>query len=310
MLVPAPATEAQRGTDLPRIGVLSFTQITPASQEALRAGLHDHGYVEKRSVLIEWRAAEGRVERAKALAHELVALKVDVIVAMLTPAVQAAKEATRTIPIVMAPAGDPLATGFVASLARPGGNITGLAGLGAELSGKRIDLLRELIPGLKRLGLLTNSADPFAKPFIEEHRLAARKAGVQFHIVDVRRPEDIDAALSSMAKEGASAVIVQGVLTGQNWRVGPLATRHGLPSTSNLRQFAESGGLLSYGASFTHIHRRAASYVDRILKGAKAAELPVEQPTQFELVINLKAARALGLAVPASVLVRADQVIE
>lgn len=298
------------GAELPRIGVLSFTQVTPAMQDALRAGLREHGYVEKRNILIEWRGAGGQVERARSAARELVALKVDVIVAMLTPAVQASKDATRTIPIVMAPAGDPLATGFVQTLARPGGNITGIAGQGAAISGKRISLMRELVPGLKAFGVLTNSADPFAKPFVGEHRLVAEQAGLRLHIADARRPEEVDAALASLAREGVGAVVVQGVLTGQPWQVGALAAKHRLPSVSNLRQFVDSGGMVSYGASFTGIYRRAASYVERLLKGAKAAELPVELPTQFELIINLKAARAIGRPIPQSILVRADQVIE
>lgn len=298
------------GADLPRVGVLSFTQVTPAMQKALLAGLREHGYVDKRDILVEWRGAGGRVEQARSAARELVALKVDVIVAMLTPAVQASKDATRSIPIVMAPAGDPLATGFVKTLARPGGNITGIAGQGAAISGKRISLLRELVPGLKAFGLLTNSADPFARPFVSEHRLVAEQAGLRLHIADARRPEEVDAALASLAREGVGAVVVQGVLTGQGWQVGPLAVKHRLPSVSNLKQFVDAGGMVSYGANFAGIYRRAASYVDRLLKGAKAAELPVELPTEFELVVNLKVARAMGRAIPPAILVRADQVIE
>ena len=308
LLVAAPyRLEAQQS--MPRIGVLTSTQMTGAFQRAFRQGLRDHGYVEDRNIVVEWRAADGRIERANALAAELVRLKVDVIVAVFTPAVQAAKQATSTIPIVMAPAGDPVRTGFVASLARPQGNITGLSGLGAELSGKQIDVLRELVPDLTRVGLLINTADPFAKSLIDESRAAARRAGVELHLVDVRGPEEIDAALASMSKARVGAVIVQGVLTGPAWKVGDLAVRHGLPSTSNLKQFAESGGLVSYGASFTDMYRRAASYVDRILKGAKAGDLPVEQPERYELIINLRAAKLLRLTIPPALLVRADEVI-
>ena len=296
--------------DLPRLGVLSFTQVTPAMQDALRSGLREHGYVENRNLVIEWRAAEGRVDRAKTLAAELVSMNSQVIVAMLTPAVQAAKEATATIPIVMAPAGDPVATGFVASLARPGGNITGIAGQGAEISGKRVALLRELLPKVESIGLLTNGADPFVRPFIDEHRAVAKKVGLRLRIADVRRPQDVESALAGLARDGAAAVVVQGVLTGQAWQVGPLSMRHKLIAVSNLRQFADNGGFFSYGANSLGIYRRAASYVDRILKGAKAAELPVELPTEFELVVNMKVARALGVTIPPSVLVRVDELIQ
>jgi len=310
-LLAAPlAAEAQQAGTVPRIGVLTSNPMTEELQESFRQGLRDHGYIEGKNTSVEWRAAGGRSDLAKAFAVELVRSKVDVIVAIFTPAVQAAKDATSTIPIVMAPAGAPVATGLVASLARPGGNITGIAGLDAELQGKRIQLLQELIPGLTHLGLLINAADPFAKPFVNETQVAAKRIGVQVHIVDVRRPNDIDAAFAAMTKQRADAVIVQGVLTASAWQTGNLAVRHHLPALSVTKQFAQSGGLMSYSGSFTDIYRRAASYVDRILKGAKPADLPVEQPTKFELVINLKTARALGLTVPSSLVAGADQVIE
>jgi putative tryptophan/tyrosine transport system substrate-binding protein len=309
-VAPLAAEAQQQAGKVPRIGVLTTNPMTGALQEAFRQGLRDHAYVEGQNILVEWRAAEGRTDSAKALAEELVGLKVEVIVAIFTPAVRAAKAATSTIPIVMAPAGAPVATGFVASLARPGGNITGIAGLDAELQGKRIDLLRELIPGLTRVGLLINAADPFAKPFGDEAQVAAKRSGVQIHIVDVRRPPEIDAAFAAMTKQRAGAVIVQGVLTVSPWQAAGMAVRHRLPSLSVTKQFAESGGLMSYAASYTDTYRRAASYVDRILKGAKPADLPVEQPTKFELVINLKTAKALGLTIPPSLLQRADQVVE
>jgi putative tryptophan/tyrosine transport system substrate-binding protein len=302
--------EAQPAGKVPRIGVLTSNPMSAALQEAFRQGLRDHGYVEGQNILVEWRAAEGRTDRAKALAEELVGLKVDVIVAIFTPAVRAAKDATSKIPVVMAPAGAPVTTGFVASLARPGGNITGIAGLDAELQGKRIELLRELIPALTHVGLLINAADAFAKPFGDEAQVAAKRTGLQIHIVDVRRPQEIDAAFAAMTKQRVGAVIVQGVLTAPPWQAADLAVRHRLPSLSVTKQFVESGGLMSYAASYTDTYRRAASYVDRILKGAKPADLPVEQPTQFELVINLKTAKALGLMFPQSLLQRADQVIE
>jgi putative ABC transport system substrate-binding protein len=310
-LLAAPlAAEAQQAGKVPRIGVLASEPMTAVLQEAFRQGLRDHGYVEGQNIVVEWRAADGRADYANRLAAELVALKVDVIVAIFTPAIRAAKDATSTIPIVMAPAGAPILTGFVASLARPGGNITGITGLDAELQGKRIELLRELIPGLMRVGLLINAADPFAKPFIDETEVAAKKTALQIHVMDVRRPEEIDAAFAAMEKQLAGAVIVQGILTASVWRVGDLAVQHRLPSLSVTRQFAQSGGLMSYSASSTETYRRAANYVDRILKGAKPGDMAVEQPTRFELVINLRTAKALGLTIPKSLLLRADEVIQ
>jgi len=279
-------------------------------QEAFRQGLLDHGYVEGQNIVVEWRAAEGRPDRAKALAVELARLNVDVIVANLTPAVQAAKDATSTIPIVMASAGDPVGTGFVASLARPGGNITGMTGISAELSGKRLELLRELIPGLTRVGLLINATNPFAKTLVDETQVAAKRTGVRLYVVDVRRPQEIDAAFLAMTKQRAGAVIVDGALTAPAWQAAELAVRHRLPSVSNQRQFVDSGGLMFHGAQFADVYRRAASYVDKILKGAKPGTLAVEQPTRFELAINLRTAKALGLTVAPSLLLRADQVIE
>ena len=300
----------QSAGELPRIGVLMFTPLTKAVQEAFRQGLREHGYVEGQNVLVEWRSAEGRTDRAKALAAELVRLKVGVIVAEFTPAVLAAKNATQTIPIVMAPAGDPVASGLVASLAHPGGNITGFSNIAAELSGKRLELLRELVPGLTRVGLLIHGADPLDKAFVEETQTAAARAKIQLRVVSVPRPEDLETALTAMTKEQVAAMIVQGNLPVPARQIAELAVRHRLPSISLLPQFVESGGLMSYGASLSDIQRRAASYVDKILKGAKPADLPVERPTKFELVINRKTARTLGLTVPPSVLLRADQVIE
>ena len=310
-LVGALVTEAQpQAGKVPRIGVLTFTQMTAALQEAFRQGLRDHGYVEGQNIVVEWRAAEGRPDRAKALAVELAQLNVDVIAANLTPAVQAAKDATSTIPIVMASAGDPVGTGFVASLARPGGNITGMTGISAELWGKRLELLRELIPGLTRVGLLINATNPFAKTLVDETQVAARRTGVQLYVVDVRRPQEIDAAFLAMTKQRAGAVIVDGALTAPAWQAAELAVRHRLPSLSNQRQFVNSGGLMSHGAQFADVYRRAASYVDKILKGAKPGTLAVEQPTRFELAINLRTAKALGLTIAPSLLLRADQIVE
>jgi len=307
-LVAPRVSEAQQSEKLPRIGVLTFTQMAPAFQEPLRQGLREHGYVEGQSILIEWRAAEGRPDRAKALARELVELKVDIIVANLTPAVQAAKEATSTIPIVMAAAGDPIGTGFVVSLARPGGNITGMTGISAELAGKRIELLRELVPGLKQVGLLVNASNPFAKSLVGETRDAAKRSGIQLHVVDVRRPQEVEVGLSDLTKQRIDAVIVDAALT--SWRAAELTLQHRLPSISNQRHYVDAGGLMFHGAEPADIQRRAASYVARILKGAKPAELPVEQPSRFELVINLKAAKSLGLTVAPALLFQASEVIQ
>jgi putative ABC transport system substrate-binding protein len=297
----------------PRIGVLMFTEITDAFREAFRQGLRDQGYLEGQNILIEWRAAGGRKDRAAALAAELVELRVDLIVATLTPAVQAARSATATIPIVMAPAGDPVGQGFVASLARPGGNITGVTGLSAEVSGKRLQILRDLIPNFSRVAVLLNGDDPFAKPFRHENETAVRNAGIAVHVETVRRPEELGAAFAAMARERAAAVIVQpslAVPAARAAQIAKLALRHQLPVASQAADFAEAGGLLSYGVSFTSLVRRAAVHVDQILKGARPGELPVEQATRFELVVNLRTAKALGIVVPRSVLLQADQVIE
>ena len=308
LLAPALSAPAQQPVAARRVGVLTFTQLAPTLQEPLRQGLRDQGYVEGQNLLIEWRAADGRPERAKALAQELVGLKVDVIVANLTPAVQAAKEATATIPIVMASAGDPVGTGFVKSLARPGGNITGLTGISAELAGKRIELLRELVPGLTRVGLLLNGTNPFAKSLVSETRAAAKRAGLEIQIIDVRRAQDVDPALSGLTQRRAQAVIVDAALT--TWRAAQLALQHRLPSISNQRAFVEAGGLAFHGAEPSDVQRRAAIFVAKILRGASPAELPVEQPTRFELILNLRTAKALGLAVKPALLLQATQTIE
>jgi putative tryptophan/tyrosine transport system substrate-binding protein len=308
LLMPAPAAQAQQPGKVPRIGVLTFTQLTAPVQESLRQGLRDHGYVDGQNIHIEWRAAEGRPERAKAIAAELVQLNVDVIVANLTPAVQAAKEATSTIPIVMASAGNPVGTGFVKSLSRPGGNITGLTGISAELAGKRVELLRELVPGLTRVGFLVNGSNPFAKSLIEETRAAAKRVGVEIQIIDVRRSADVEPAFAGLKVQRAGGVIVDAALTA--WRAAELARQHRLPSISNQRPFVEAGGLLFHGAEASDVQRRAAGYVARILKGASPADLPVEQPTKFELIINLRTAKALGLTVAQPLLLQATETLE
>jgi putative ABC transport system substrate-binding protein len=305
------AAEAQAAGKVPRVGVLMFTDAA-LFQGPFRQGLRDHGYVEGQNIVVEWRAAEGRADRAATLAAELVQLNVDVIVATWSPAVQAAKNATTTIPIVMAPAGDPVGQGFVASLARPGGNITGVTGMAADLSGKRLQLLQELIPSLNRVAVLLNGTDPFAKPFLRENETATKKAAVQLHAETVRPPQGFEVAFGAMAKARAGAVIVQPSLLAQTARaaqIAELALRHRLGSVS-AGAFADSGGLLSYGPSFSAQVQRAAVYVDKILKGAQPRDLPVEQPTTFDFVINLRTAKALGITISPSILLRADRVIE
>jgi putative tryptophan/tyrosine transport system substrate-binding protein len=310
LLVPLAAEAQQTAGELPRVGVLVFTPMAKAVQDGFRQGFRDHGYIEGQNILVEWRSAAGSTDHANAMAAELVRLKVNVIVAEFTPAVQAVKNATRTIPIVMASAGDPVSTGLVASLARPGGNVTGLSNVAAELSGKRFELLRELLPGVTRVGLLIHGADPLDKAFVDGTQTAASSAGIQLHIVTVPRSEDLEVALSGMTKARVGAVIVPANLPIPAHQIAQSVQRFRLPSISLLSQFPESGGLMSYGANLIDIRRRAVGYVDKILKGARPADLPVERPTTFELVINLKTAKALGLTIPPSLLLRADQVIQ
>ncbi len=298
-------TLAQRSR--PVIGVLLVGGREPFAGQFLD-GLRELGYLDGQSIQLEWRSAEGKLNALPDLAAELVRQKVDIIVASETPAVHAAKRATTDIPIVMAPAGDPLGTGLVASLARPGGNVTGLSAATAELAGKSIEIVREILPSMRRVAALADPGNPFSKPFLEQIHLAARTAGVAVYVANVRAPEEFEAAFAEIERARAEAVIVQPTLPRQ--RPIELALRHRLPSASGNRAFPDGGGLLSYAASLADRHRNAAVYVDRILKGAKPADLPVQQPVKYELVINLKTAKALGLTVPATMLGRADEVIE
>jgi len=312
-LLAAPlAVQAQQPARPATIGVLASTQLTEAVQGAIRDGLREQGYVEGRNIVIEWRSAEGRSDRAAALAIELAHLKVDVIVALLTPAAQAAKNATSAIPIVMAPAGDPIASGFVTSLARPDRNLTGVTGIGAELAGKQLEALRQVVPTLTRLALLIHpGGDTFSKTLTAQTQAAAKTSGIRLHVVNVSNTEELERAFATMAEHRDEGVIVQGpMFTTSFRRIAQSSLRHRLASVSAPKEFAEAGGLLAYGASQIDLARRAMFYVARILRGAKPADLPVEQPTKFELVINLKTAKALGLTIPPSLLQRADQVIE
>jgi len=293
----------------PVIGFLTSTQLTDGVRQAFVAGLREHGYVEGKTIEVLWRSADGNADMAKRFAEELVGRKVRIMVTVLTPAARAAKDATRDIPIVMAFAGDPVATGLVPSLARPGGNITGISGNSVETGGKRLELLREAVPGLRSFGLLILGSDPFAKPFVNEMEPAARRLGLQLHVSDVRSPDQVEGALGELRKRGAQAVIVQGALTGSNWRMAETALLHKLPSMSPQRRFAEDGGMMYYGANLSAAVRRSAFYAERILKGAKPGDMPIEQPTRFELVVNVRTARALGITLPQSLVGRADQVI-
>ncbi|HEV8458500.1 MAG TPA: ABC transporter substrate-binding protein, partial [Methylomirabilota bacterium] len=288
---------------------------SPHRQEAFRQGLRDLGYVEGRNVVIEYRDAEGNVERLPALAAELVALKVDVIVVGGTPAVLAAKQATKTIPIVFTVAADPVADGLVTSLARPGGNVTGLSNLGPELVGKCLEQLKQAVPGVSRVAVLWQPGafgERTEKDMLKEAEVAARALGVRPQFVEARGPDDFDRAFSDMtrARAGALTVLLSPMFFNERRRLVDLAAKNRLPAVYQVREFVDAGGLMSYGANLADLVRRAATYVDRILKGAKPGDLPVEQPTKFELVINLKTAKALGLTIPQSVLGRADEVIQ
>ena len=309
------AVEAQQPKKVPRIGYLSVSSPSAMSTrtEAFRQGLRELGYVEGKNIVIEWRSAEGKRDRLPSLAAELVRLKVDIIVTAGPPATRSAKEATVTIPIVFAQDGDPVASGFVASLARPGGNITGLSTLAPELSGKRLELLKEIVPRLSRVAVLGNSTNPANAQVLKETELAAGVFGVKLQYLDVLDPKDIETAFRAASKGRADAVLMTvsgGVVLSQRTQVVELAAKSRLPAVYIIREYVETGGLMSYGVSLIDLDRRAATYVDKILKGAKPADLPVEQPTKFEFIINLTAAKQIGLTIPPNVLVRADKVIK
>ena len=306
--------EAQQPKEVPRIGYLTADSRSAGADVravAFRQGLRELGYVEGKNIIIEWRSAEGKLDRLHAFATELVRLKVDVIVTGGPTATRPVKEATTTIPIVMTQDSDPVGNGFVASLARPGGNITGLSNLAQEISGKRLELLKEIVPKLSRVAVLGMSTNPGNSLSLRETELAAGALGVQLQYLDIRDPKDIDAALRTASKGRADAVLVLN-FPGNISRVIPdLVVKHRLPAIYYASTIVvDRGGLMSYGASITDLDRRAATYVDKILKGAKPADLPVEQPTKFEFVINLRAAKQIGLTIPPNVLVRADRVIK
>jgi putative ABC transport system substrate-binding protein len=315
-ILTAPLTaEAQQVTKVHRIGRLGSA--SPSSDthlvEAFRQGLRDLGYVEGQNLVIEWRWAEGSEERLRDLAAELVRLQVEVLVAGGSSTIRAAQHATRTIPIVMTGTGDAVASGFVANLAHPGGNITGLSDLGAGLPGKRLELLKETVPQSARIAVLANPASPYYASVMDTLTVAARALGLQLHVVELRRADELDTAFASMTQKRADALLVLSDPLLLNRPLGrvvaDLAAQHRLPAMYDWREYVDAGLLMSYGPSQLDMQRRAAVYVDKILKSAKPADLPVEQPTKFELVINLKTAQALGLTIPPTLLFRADEVI-
>ena len=310
-----PGALAQAPEKVARIGVIGpRTPVDGAKYVgALRQGLQQLGWVEGRNIVIEYRWAEGKVERLPGLAAELVQLKVDVIFAGTTSATLAAKKSTDTIPVVMATGGDPVRLGLVASLARPGGNVTGLAySVGSETFGKQLELLKEVVPKVRRVAILSNGANPAQGLATEEVTERARSLGLQLQVLEARGPEDFDAAFAAMTKErvGALLVVADAFFGFHRQRLASLAATHRLPAIYGLTEHAEAGGLMSYSADVVESFRRAAAYVDKILKGARPSDLPVEQPTKFELIINKNAARALGLTIPPSLLLRADRIIQ
>ncbi len=313
ILVAPLASAAQPPAKLARIGVLTLsTASSTPNAEAFRQGLREHGYVEGQNLAFEYRYAAGRADRLPALAGELVRLKVDVIVTQSNVAALAAKHATPTIPIVMAIAGDPVKAGVVGSLARPGGNVTGLTLMQTELSAKRLQLLKEAAPNIALVAVIWNPIDLPAADFLRETEAAARSLGLKLHAIEARSPAELDTAFKAVADARPSAffTLPGGMFQDNLRRIIDFAVKRRLPGVFPNREFAEAGGLLSYAPSLAANWRRAAIFVDKILKGVKPAELPIEQPTKLELVINLKTAKALGLTIPQSVLFRADQVIQ
>ena len=313
-LLAAPlAAEAQPG-GTPRIALLDASSMAAREAEwnAFRQGLRELGYAEGQNIAIVSRSADGRYERLPGLAAELVRLKPDLIVVAGTPAALAAKQATTTIPVVITGGGDPVPLKLVASLARPGGNITGLTNVTIELAGKRVGLLKEMMPKVSRVAILWDEANPAADFNVKETEAMATAVGLKARLFGVRDPNEFSSAFSAMRKEKVGALIIgpSPMFFGQRRRLADLASSNQLPTMLTLGEYTQAGGLMSYGPNYPDLFRRSATYVDKILKGAKPGDLPIEQPTKFELVINLKTAKALGLTIPPSLLARADQVIE
>jgi len=305
--------EAQ-SAKVPRIGFLmtASSSASFARLEAFRQGLRELGYVEGKSIVIDWGSADGNADRSRERAAELVRLKTDVIITAGANSTRAAKAATTTIPIVMAQDPDPVGNGFVASLAQPGGNITGLSRLAPEISGKQLELLKETVPKLSRVGVLGDAALPGQAQILKEVQLAAAALAVKTHFLAVQSPKEIETSFRAAAKTSADAMLVleTPLINSQRSQIAALAAKSRLPAIYMNPEYVEDGGLMSYGASIADLYRRAATYVDKILRGAKAADLPVEQPKKFEFIINLKAAKQIGLTIPPNVLARADRVIK
>ncbi len=307
---------AQPPQKVPRVGYLTPGSPSDLARqrrfEAFRQGLRELGYVEDQNIAIESRRAEGKYDRYSALADDLVRLKVDVIVAVGGRATQDAQQATRTIPIVMSVVIDPVGSGLVASLARPGGNVTGLTIMASDLVGKQLELLKEVVPKVSRVALLWNPANPGSAPQLRQAEAAARALGVRLQPLEARDPKEIDSAFAAMTRERAGALLIlpDAIFGNQRRQIAELAAKRRLPSLLGVGEYAEAGGLMTYSANNLDLERRAATFVDKILKGAKPADLPIEQPSKFELIINLKTAKALGLTIPQSLLLRADEVIQ
>jgi len=306
------AEAQQQPTKIPRIGYLMTRSLDPVRTEALRQGLRELGYVEGKTIAIEWRSAEGKLDHVPALVAELVRLNVDVIVTAGPVPTRISKDATSTIPIVMTQVNDPVGSGLVASLARPGGNITGLSTLAPEISGKQLELLKEILPGLSRAAVFGTSTQPGNSQMLKEVEVAAGALAVKLHYVDVLSPEDIESAFRAAVKGRAHAVLMivaSSVVGDHRQKIVDLVVKSRLPAMYPFSSYVEAGGLMSYSVNLTDLDRRAATFVDKILKGTKPADLPVEQPKKFEFIINLKAAKQIGLTIPPNVLARADKVI-
>jgi putative ABC transport system substrate-binding protein len=310
----APLAHAQHATKLRRIGVLETVPaaMNAANFDAFRRGLAELGLVEGRDYAVEYRSADGQPTRFPELAADLVRLRVDLIVTRGTPAARATQQATTTIPIVMAAIGEALGSGVVASLARPGGNVTGLSAFVMELAGKRVELLKELIPGVTRVGFFANMSNPAIPPQWPITQDAAHGLGIEAELLDVRNAEDVARAFATAERQrlGALLVAIDAVTQALRQPIIEQAARARLPAIYAAREFVDAGGLVTYSVSYPHLHYRAARLVDKILKGARPGDLPVEQPTKLELIVNLKAARSIGLAIPEPLLARADEVIE
>jgi putative ABC transport system substrate-binding protein len=303
--------QAQAAGTIPRVGVIGEFPPTHPFIAAFRQGLRELGYIEGQSILVEYRNAQGALDRVPSFAAELIRLKVDILVVGGTMSAQLAKLQTTMVPIVFVTAGDPVSSGLVASLARPGGNATGMSILVPELSGKQLELLKAVVPQISRITILYNPLNPAAGPALNAAREAARVLAVELQVLEVRQPNEVPSAFSSLTgRTGALLVLPDPVLGSELAQISKLAAQKRLPAMYLRREFAEAGGLLAYGPSFSDNYRRAATYVDKILKGAKPADLPVQQPIKFDLIINRRTAKALGLTIPQSLLLQADQIIE